>query len=86
MSKRPPRVRVYTTRSCSQCHRLKEFLRNQRVAFLEQDVQRNQRAFAEFQRLGGRSVPLLVIGDKPVRNLDQRKLRSTLARFGLTSS
>lgn len=82
MAKSPLRIRIYTTRNCTHCRRLKDFLRRQGVAFSEQDVERNRRAFSEFQRHGGRAVPLLVIGQDKLAGFDEKKLRRLLTGAG----
>ena len=83
MPKNIPRIRVYTTRNCQHCRYLKDFLRRHKLPFLEQDVERNRRAFSECQRHGGRGVPLLVIGEASLQGFDEKKLRQLLARSGI---
>jgi glutaredoxin len=63
-SRRTKRVVLYSTASCSACRRAKAFLRGRGIAFREMDIDSNPRARKEHQRLGGRGVPLLLIGDE----------------------
>jgi len=63
-SRRTKRVVLYTTASCSVCRRAKAFLRGRGIPFREMDIGSNPRARKEHQRLGGRGVPLLLIGDE----------------------
>lgn len=73
-----PRITLYTTSRCPHCRELKGFLKQRGLRFRELDVERNRRAFAEFQRLGGRSVPLLRIGDAVVRGFDRKRIEGLL--------
>ncbi len=73
-----PRITLYTTGRCPHCRRLKAFLQQRGLTFRELDVERSRRALTEFQRLGGRSVPLVQIGDAVVRGFDRRRLEQLL--------
>lgn len=78
-----PRLRLFTTGRCPHCRQLKEFLQQRKVPFLEQDIERNQRAFAEFQQNGGRSVPLLLIGERKISGFDAKRIEQALRDAGL---
>ena len=83
MSVKAPRITLYSTSSCSHCRQLKQWLRQHRIPFREMDIQRNPRALREFQRHGGRGVPLLLVGDSAIRGFDRQKIARQLRSAGL---
>lgn len=73
-----PRITLYSTRRCPHCQQAKAWLRQRGLRFQEFDIERNPRAFKAFQRLGGRGVPVILVGDKRVDGFDPRRLRQLL--------
>ncbi len=69
------RVTLYGSRGCSHCRAMRQWLKARGVAFAEFDVQRSRRAAKELQRLGARSVPVLVAGDQVVHGFDEKRLQ-----------
>lgn len=51
---------------------------------MEFDVQRNPRAYKDFQRHGGRAVPLLVVGEQTIQGFNAKQLPSRLRKAGVT--
>lgn len=82
MKNPPARVLLYTTRQCRHCQQAKAFLKQHGIPFSEWDVERNQRAWKEFQHLGGRGVPLILIGKQQIRGFDIQRLTKTLRQAG----
>jgi glutaredoxin len=76
-----PRVVIYTSADCAHCRRAKAFLHGRGIPFRDMDIGANRRALKEFQRLGGRGLPLLLIGD---RRLDGFSEQRFLALYGDT--
>ena len=74
-SSKAPRVTLYTTSRCPNCKRLKQWLVKHKLRFQEFDIERNQRAFREFQRLGSRSVPILLVDRQQVNGFDPKRLQ-----------
>jgi glutaredoxin len=69
-----PRVTLYSTSRCANCRRLKHWLTRHKLRFQEFDIERNQRAFKEFQRLGARGVPVLLVDRERVDGFDPKRL------------
>ncbi len=83
MNQTTPRLILYTSPGCTHCRRMKQWLRGRGLRFREEDVTRNTRAFREFQRLGGRGVPLLQAGNRVIRGFDPRRLERQLREAGV---
>ena len=73
-----PRITLYSTRRCPHCRQLKQWLQQRGLRFQEFDIERNARAFKEFQRLGGRGVPLLLLNGQRVDGFDPKRLQRLL--------
>ncbi|WP_457672995.1 glutaredoxin family protein [Thiolapillus sp.] len=84
MANKTPRITLYSTAGCAHCRQLKAWLKRHHLAFREFDIQRNARAFREFQRLGGRGVPLLLVGEQRIQGFDAKKLPARLRKAGVS--
>jgi glutaredoxin len=56
-----PRVKVFTTKWCPVCKTARAWLDDQKIEWVERDVEKDPEAAAEFRKLGGRVVPTFVI-------------------------
>ena len=83
MKSRAPRITLYSSSACHHCRQLKQWLQQHRVRFQEMDVQRNARALKDFQRQGGRAVPLLMVGERKIQGFDPKRLPAQLRKAGV---
>lgn len=72
------RVVIYTTDWCGYCKKAKKFMRENRIAFTEYDIEKSARARREYQRLNGRGVPLIVVGDRTLSGFSAASLMALL--------
>ena len=83
---KPPRITLYSTSRCPNCRRLKQWLIQRGLRFQEFDIERNRRALREFQRLGARGVPVLLVDKQRVDGFDPKRLHRVFGdRAGPTS-
>jgi glutaredoxin len=80
---RPPgrndaQVTMYSTQSCGHCARARRYFDRQGVAYQDHDIERSQTARRAYQSLGGRGVPVIVIGDKVIHGFDEGQIRRAL--------
>jgi glutaredoxin 3 len=68
----PPKVEIYTWRSCPYCIRAKELLRSKGVNFIEYSIDGDEAARVQMARRanGGRSVPQIFINEHHVGGCD----------------
>jgi len=87
-SARPARsVTVFTTQSCSWCVKVKNYLRQNNVAFKEVDVGRDHRAAMDLvRRTGQQGVPQLDINGSYVVGFDKVKIDRLLGLSGASSA
>lgn len=57
-------VVMYSADWCGVCKQAKRYFRQQGIPFTEYDVERSSRGSTDFRRLGGRGVPVILVGDK----------------------
>lgn len=75
-------VRLFTTRWCSFCKRAKAYLQKRGTPFEELDVEASPAAKAEFKRLGGRGVPVILVGRERMDGFDDAALEAMLVDAG----
>ncbi len=72
-------VKVYSTPTCPQCHRLKEFLKENNVEFEDINVFEDHEAAEEMIKKSGQmSVPVLDIDGELVIGYDAKKTKELL--------
>jgi glutaredoxin len=75
-------VVLYATSWCGYCAQARAYFAKKRIPYIERDVEKSTTANAEFKRLGGHSVPLIVHGDNVMRGFRERSFDALLARNG----
>jgi glutaredoxin 3 len=60
------------------CNRVKEFLSQKNVQFVERDVSQDQSALSELEALGTMATPVTVIDGQAVVGLDKARLEQLL--------
>ena len=77
--KKARQVIVYTTPTCSHCRTLKDYLRNNQVAFREIDVTKDEKAATEMvRRSGQQGVPQSIIDGQVIVGFDRNKINNLL--------
>ena len=64
VSKRKPKVIVYSTTWCGVCNKAKRWLRSNKIAFREYDVENSERGRKDYKKMKGRGAPIIKIGKK----------------------
>ena len=71
-------VVVYTQPGCLFCDKVKTFLRERGVAFVEKDVMADEQAFAELEAKGFFATPVTVIDGQAVVGFNRTRLEALL--------
>ena len=58
------RVTIYTATWCGICKQATAYFRSRNIPFREFDVEKSAKGRKDFQRLGGRGVPVILVGDR----------------------
>jgi len=75
-------VVLYATSWCGYCAQARAYFAKKGVPYIEHDVEKSAAANAEFKRLGGRGVPLIVHGANVMRGFREQSFDALLARNG----
>ena len=67
-------VKLYSTVWCGYCKKARSLLKATGVNFVELDIEKSQQAEAEYRKLGGRGVPVIVVGDVVLHGFDRERL------------
>ncbi len=68
-----PKVVIYTTSWCGPCKTAKAWFKKQGIAFTEYDIEKSRRGKREYDKLGEKSVPVILVnGQKMVGFNPQR--------------
>lgn len=72
-------VLVYSTKACPECIKVKEFLKDNNIAFREMDVGVNQEAVRDlFKKSGALRVPVIDIDGTVIIGYDLKKMKKAL--------
>ena len=73
-------VVMYATVWCPYCARARAYFKRTNTAYVEHDIEKSADAHAEFKRLGGRGVPLILVGNEKLRGFNELAFESAYAR------
>jgi glutaredoxin len=71
---------MYATSWCPYCAKARAYFAQSGIAYVEHDVEKSARARAEFKRLGGRAVPLIVVGREKMNGFSEVGFEFLMAR------
>ncbi len=57
-------VVMYSAEWCGVCKKAARYFRQKGIGFTELDIEKSDKAAREFKRLGGRGVPVILVGDQ----------------------
>ncbi len=72
------RVVVYGTETCPYCARARAYLNERQVAFGDFDVAKSDKGKQDFARLGGKAVPVILIGNRQLVGFDKDAIDAAL--------
>ena len=73
-------VVMYATAWCPYCAKARAYFKRTGTAYLEHDIEKSADARAEFKRLGGRGVPLILVGDLKMAGFSELAFESAYTR------
>jgi len=73
-------VVMYATSWCGYCAKARAYFARNRIRYTEFDVEKDPAAKAEFKRLGGRGVPLIVHGGQMMSGFSEESFEAFVAR------
>lgn len=78
---RPGEIVIYTTPTCGYCKQALAHLNSHNIPYLQKDVSSNAQAKSEWSALGGRGVPLIILGKQKLTGFSVASFDTAYARF-----
>ncbi len=78
---RPPQVIMYGTSSCPACKMARAYFYQHDIPYVEHDIEWSSKAKRQFRKLGGRGVPLILIGTEKIPGWNAYAVEAALARL-----
>lgn len=72
------RVIVYGTETCPFCIKTRAYLTERHVPFIDIDVNKSEKGKQDYAQLGGKGVPLILIGNRKMTGFDQPTIDAAL--------
>lgn len=79
-------VVLYATSWCGYCRKAREYLNSNGIPYTEYDIEKSSEGKRRFAELGGKGVPLILVGNQQIRGWNPAALISALARARVTPS
>jgi len=76
VAERRPRVIMYSASWCGVCKQARRYFQANRIKFTEYDVEQSAKGGREFAKLGGRGVPVILVGKRRMNGFSQTAFES----------
>ena len=77
------RVVVYGTPTCPYCGKARDYLKGRGVVFADIDVTTSPQGKQAYQKLNGKGVPLVLIGERRIDGFNEKVIAEALAHAGV---
>jgi mycoredoxin len=74
-------VVLYATAWCGYCAKARAMLSARSVPYVEYDIEKSDLGYDQYQRLNGKGVPVLLIGDQVIHGFDKGAITSALEKL-----
>ena len=75
-------VKMYATDWCGYCRQARQFFARNGIAYTELDIEKSPAAMAEYKSLGGRGVPVILVGSARMNGYSEQQLVQLLKAGG----
>jgi glutaredoxin len=73
---------MYATDWCPYCRRAQAFFARQGIRYTHLDIEKSPAAHAEYKQLGGRGVPVILVGAQRMNGFSEERLAQMLKAAG----
>ncbi|WP_078120890.1 glutaredoxin domain-containing protein [Thiosocius teredinicola] len=77
------KVVLYSASWCGYCKKAKQYFRSNNIAFTEYDIEKSAKAKREYDRLGARGVPVILVGKQRMNGFSEKGFERLYARAGV---
>lgn len=75
------KVALYGTETCPYCLQARKYLRERQIAFVDFDISKSEKGRRDFSALGGKGVPLILIGNRQMSGFDPVAIDAALGKI-----
>lgn len=72
------KVIIYLTEWCPYCKQAKDYMDSKAISYREYDIEKSKRAERAFKKLGGKGVPLILVGNMKMQGFNPGKLNNMI--------
>lgn len=72
------KVVMFVTANCGWCKRAKAYFQKRDVQYIAYDIKKSKQAYRKFKALGGRGVPLILIGDQKIAGFNKQAINEAM--------
>ena len=69
------KIEIYTSDTCIQCKKAKEYLQNNNIEFVEYNISSNEEFRRELIKKGYLSVPIIVVDNQDILGFDINRIK-----------
>lgn len=77
-----PEVKMFATDWCPYCRKAQAYFAQRGIRYTHVDIEKSDAARAEYQRLGGRGVPVILVGTQRMNGFSEERLAQMLKAAG----
>ena len=78
------KVVIYTTSRCGYCRKAKAWFRSRGIPYTEYDVENSNKGKRDYKKLGGRGVPIILVGEQRLNGFSEGRLDAAVRKAGYT--
>ena len=75
-------VRMYATSWCPYCAKARAYFARRNITYVEVDIEKSREGRAEYDKLGARGVPVILVGAQRMNGFSEARLSQLLADAG----
>ena len=77
-----PAVKMYATDWCPYCKQAREYFARNGIAYIELDIEKSEAAKAEHKSIGGRGIPVILVGNERMNGFSEQRMAQMLKTAG----
>ena len=75
-------VKMYATSWCPYCAKARAYFARRGISYVEVDIEKSREGRAEYERLGARGIPVILVGPQRMNGFSEARLSQLLAEAG----
>jgi glutaredoxin len=75
-------VKMYATAWCPYCAKARAYFERRKIAYVEVDIEKSRDGRAEYDKLGARGVPVILVGQQRMNGFSEARLSQLLSEAG----